>query len=720
MFFPVMAEWNSFMRMAGVFALALLFLSATFSSKATGKGTFELAQVMSAPFASGLTASPDGNKVAWIENAQGLRNVWVAAAPDWRASAITHFQSDDGQEISDLAWAPDGSYLLFARGGDFENGGENPNPAASPKKPEQGIWRADLRGTDARQITLGREPEVSPKGDLVAFIRDHQIYMMRPDGSDVTPVVEQKGVADSLTWSPDGARIAFVSDRGDHSFIGLYEVSAKTLRYLDPSVDSDGGPVWSPDGKQLAHIRMAASSRPHFFSENRTGEPWSIRVVDVQSGASRQIFRAQEGTGSVFHELASPAQLFWGAGDRIVFPYEQTGWLHLYSVPAGGGTATPLTPGDGEVEHVALSHDRKAVYFSSNIGDIDRRHVWRVPVAGGSQPDRVTKGDGIEWEPAPVGEGQTAAFLASTYNERAHAEIEINGRARQALHPDAVPAEFPKKLLVRPEAVTITAADGMPIHGQLFLPPDDRAGTRHPALIFFHGGSRRQMLLGFHYMYYYSNAYSMNQFLANHGYVVLSVNYRSGIGYGLDFREAIHYGAHGASEFNDVIGAGLFLKARADVDPQRIGVWGGSYGGYLTAMALARASDLFAAGVDFHGVHDWSAFGNFRTEERSSGDPELIAERQEAARVEFQSSPMASVSTWRSPVLLIHGDDDRNVNFSQSVMLAEALRRQHVEFEQLIFPNEIHDFLLHRSWLAGYSATADFFGRKLAESSGSH
>src|SRR5207253_2223385 len=114
-----------------------------------------------------------------------------------------------------------------------------------------------------------------------------------------------------------------------------------------------------------------------------------------------------------------------------------------------------------------------------------------------------------------------------------------------------------------------------------------------------------QMLLGWHYFYYYRNAYALNQYLASRGYVVLSVNYRSGIAYGMEFREALHYGAQGASEFNDVLGAGLYLRGRPDVDPKRIGLWGGSYGGYLTALGLARASGLFAAGVDLHGVHRW-------------------------------------------------------------------------------------------------------------------
>jgi dipeptidyl aminopeptidase/acylaminoacyl peptidase len=253
--------------------------------------------------------------------------------------------------------------------------------------------------------------------------------------------------------------------------------------------------------------------------------------------------------------------------------------------------------------------------------------------------------------------------------------------------------------------VILSAADGMRIHGQLFLPPDLASGEKRPAMVFFHGGSRRQMLLGWHYMDYYHNAYGMNQYLASLGYIVLAVNYRSGIGYGLDFREAINYGAAGASEFNDVLGAGLYLRSRADVDPKRIGLWGGSYGGYLTALGLSRSSDLFAAGVDFHGVHDWSTLRSAIT----PGD----AERDQNIRTAFESSPMASVSTWRSPVLLIHGDDDRNVNFQQTVMLVEVLRKQHVEFEELIFPDEIHGFLTTKRWIQAYQAAADFLGKRL-------
>jgi dipeptidyl aminopeptidase/acylaminoacyl peptidase len=313
-------------------------------------------------------------------------------------------------------------------------------------------------------------------------------------------------------------------------------------------------------------------------------------------------------------------------------------------------------------------------------------------------------GEGIEWEPADLADG-TVAFLRSSATETSRASVKIGGASVRDLAPESIPPDFPKDL-VKPQQVIFPASDGLQIHGQLFLPPSGGA-AKHAAAIFFHGGSRRQMLLGYHYRRYYSNAYAMNQYLASRGFVVLSVNYRSGIGYGLNFREALNFGNAGGSEYNDVMGAGLYMAARADVDPRRIGVWGGSYGGYLTAMALARASNLFAAGVDMHGVHDWSV----------RSDRSLTAlnadELREIERTALQSSPLADVKNWRSPVLLIHGDDDRNVAFNQTVRLVEALRAQGVEFEELIFPGEVHEFLLEESWIKAYRAAGDFLTRKL-------
>ncbi len=688
-------------------ALVAVLLLLSPVKAATGPGAFTLQQILEPPFPSGLVAAPAGGGVAWAFDAAGVRNVWVAEPPEYRGRQLTAYTEDDGQRLSDLEWAPDGRTLLYVRGGE-EEGGEYPNPRSKPIVPRQEVWAVAIDKGTPRLIGEGRSPKVSPRDDRVAFLRKGQIWWAPLDGgAKPQPLLHTHGQCQSLRWSPDGAKLAFVSDRHDHSFIGVYDWAAKTVRWLDPSVDLDGNPVWSPDSRQIAFIRVPAHALlVEEFVPLRKGEPWSIRVADAAAGKGREVWKADRGAGSVFSEVEGENQLWWADCDRLIFPWEKDGWKHLYAVPRSGGAATLLTPGAFEVEWVSLRPDRRRLVFNSNQDDIDRRHLWTVPVTGGP-PTQFTKGKGIEWAPAPTSDGKAVAFLHSDARRPAQPAVQVGDTAARDLAPATIPDTFPEKRLVEPQPVEITAADGMTIHGQLFLPNDLKRGERRPAVVFFHGGSRRQMLLGWHYMAYYHRAYALNQYLASRSFVVLSINYRSGIGYGMAFREALHYGAAGASEFNDVEGAGLYLRGRADVDPHRIGVWGGSYGGYLTALALSRAPDLFAAGVDIHGVYDWNA-------EIRNWAPEYEPEKQRAAaRLAFESSPAASVKNWRAPVLVIQGDDDRNVPFHESVHLIEDLRKQKVEVEQLVFPDEVHDFLLHETVLQAFQAAADFFDRRL-------
>jgi dipeptidyl aminopeptidase/acylaminoacyl peptidase len=536
------------------------------------------------------------------------------------------------------------------------------------------------------------------------FGRRGQAFTAPVDGSaEPKQLFTVRANAGSFAWSPDGSRLAFVSNRGDHAFVGVYDSAAKRVTWMSPSVDSDDNPIWSPDGRRLAFIRAPASSELNFFAPAREGRPWQIMIADAETGDARRIWAADSGAGSVFRGIVTADQIMWGADDRIVFPWEKTGWTLLYSVPASGGAATLLTPGEFEVEYATLTPDRRHVVYNGNLGDIERRDLFRVAVTGGA-PTPITRGEWIEWQPAVASDG-TIAYLRSGARRPAHAMIRLANGDERPLAPATMPDGYPEQRLVEPTSVTFTSADGMQVPAQLFLPPDLRAGEKRPAVIFFHGGSRRQMVLGFHYSGYYNGTYAMNQHMASKGYVVLAVNYRSGIGYGMEFREALNYGARGASEVYDVLGAGLYLRGRSDVDAARIGLWGGSYGGFLTAHGLAQASDLFAAGVDLHGVHDWNV--GIRTFVPSYAPSDSLR------RLAFNSSPMAYIDRWRSPVLVIHGDDDRNVSFSETVTLVEALRERGVEVEQLIFPDEIHGFLRHDNWIRAFRATADFFDRKM-------
>jgi dipeptidyl aminopeptidase/acylaminoacyl peptidase len=674
--------------------------------------------LMATPFPTDLVAAPTGGAVAWVSSNSGVHNVLIAEPSPgtgslagrtdhiWRA--VTTYAGDDGLWITEPGFTSDAKTIVYVRGDGANRQGESPNPAQLQDGTDQAVFAVPVTGGAPKRLGPGSGVVPAPKGQRVAWVSRGQIWSVDLATDQPARLVNARGSASGLSWSPDGSMLAFTSGRGTHSYIGVFTLASKELRYLDPSLDRDGNAVWSPDGSQVAWIRQGAAPRPRMFSPRRqVDEPWSLRVADVKTGLARQVWKADAGYGSAFQGVVSDSQLYWGAGDRLVFPWEKDGWLHLYSVPVSGGKATLLTPGNFEVEYVNIAPDRTRMIVNSNQDDIDQRHVWTVPIDGSTKPTRYfAKSIGSEWQAAMTSDGHVAMMHADAQMPPHVMVMWPDGHAHSLLE-NMLPAGFDPTQLVTPQQVILTATDGMPIHSQLFLPKDMKAGEKRPALIFFHGGSRRQMLLGWHYNYYYRNAYAMNQWLASQGYIVLSVNYRSGIGYGLEFREALNYGASGGAEFNDVMGAGLYLKSRADVDPARIGLWGGSYGGYLTAMGLSRASDLFAAGVDFHGVHDWNqGIKTFIPEYDVLDDPDF-------SRRAFAASPMSSVDTWKSPVLLIHGDDDRNVSFIESINLITALRKRNVEVEQLVFPDEVHDFLRHQNWVRGYKAATDFFNRRL-------
>jgi dipeptidyl aminopeptidase/acylaminoacyl peptidase len=675
---------------------------------AAAQETFTLEQVLSAPFAANLVAAKSGDRIAWTLNQQGKRNIWVAEGPGYSARELTSYQEDDGGELSELRFTADGNAIVYVRGEGKNSSGEYADPTSNPAGAEQAVWVVSWGGGTPVKIGEGNSPALSGEG-RIAYARGGQMWLSGLKAEEKPKQIVVRGKNYPVKWSPDGKRLLFVSGRGDHSFVGIYDAEAQSVKFIAPSVDTDGAPVWSLDGKRVAFVRAPAVPRDTpdgYFLEPDRVHPWAIWVADPESGSAREVWHSGPALQDSFPYMAEDTGggvLHWAADERLVFASETDGWQHLYAVSADGGAAKLLTPGNCEVEQWTFSADKKTVLFNSNCGDVDRRHLWTVDIGGGN-PVQRTNGESIEWAGVTLSDGKNIAYFSSDANNPGRPLVrDLSTNAHQMeIATKLVPASFPVGQLVKPQPVSFKSGDGLEIHGQLFVPKNFKPGEKRAALIFLHGGPMRQMLLGWHYMYYYWNSYAMNQYLANRGYIVLAVNYRSGIGYGRAFREAPGRAGRGASEYQDVVAAGKYLQGRGDVDGKRVGLWGGSYGGYLTALGLGRNSDLFAAGVDFHGVHDWPA-DNW---EGKNISPELV-------KLAHESSPVTAVNTWKSPVLFIHGDDDRNVMFSQTVDLVARLREKGVAVEQLVFPDDVHDFLLSRNWLRGYQAASDFFDRKL-------
>lgn len=672
---------------------------------------FNIESVTSYPFPSDLTASANGSRIALALNEKGARNIYVAEGPLFELRKITQFDTDEGLEISNVRLSPDGKWVVFVRGGDYGAFDETipRNPASSPVQPFVQVMSLPFEGGKPVVIEEGMDPVISPGSDKIGFLKNGALWEAPIDGRyKAKRSFFVRGRVTDFSWSPDGKKILFVSNRRDHSFIGMYTDSLQPIHWMAPSVARDISPRWSPDGKKIAFIRRDASGGKPDSITARRHQPWSIMVADVATARAEKIWTAPRTLRGSVPGTQGGTNLHWVEGNQLVFVSYMDGWPHIYSIPSTGGQPLLLTKGNYMLEHIRLSPDKKWILASANTGpdtaDLHRRHIVKIPVDRASV-ELLTPGPGIEAFPVVTGDQQHIAFISATAQRPGVLAImPFSGGAIRLVGESKIPANFPSNQLVTPKPVRFRASDGMPVYAQLFEPPGPRG--KKPAVVFIHGGPQRQMLLGWHYGDYYSNTYALNQYLASKGFVVLSVNYRLGIGYGYEFQYPKNWGSYGASEYLDVKAAGEWLAQQSFVDANRIGTYGGSYGGYLVALALGKDSKLFKAGVDVHGVHT-------NEEDYPRLDGEQAPDAAYARKTIWTSSPVAWVKTWTSPVLFIHGDDDGNVPFSETVDLVKRFEQLGKPYESLVIPDETHHWMRYYNQVRVDEAIAEFLQRKL-------
>lgn len=695
------------LRLLPVCALAVGAL-ATFPAWArTSKAEGQDARFLEFPITLSTAAARNADAFAWIVRQGDRTKLMFARGPAFQPLTVHERTDHDGQPVTAVALSSDGTFLAFVTGVGYVEGQAH-NPAGLIEPPATTVWVAATQSNaPVRPIGKGTGPEFLGARLTYKQGRDLRSVEFSADAANDQLLLKGGAAYADIQLSPDGTAIAFAHDRGGYAFLGVYRFGADRISWVASGPERAASPVWSPDSTRLAYLTRPGREHDKIYDRTES-EPLTVRVVDVRTAETRTLWQSQ-GVASMELMEDPDSALRWTGNDRLVFLSEHDGWARLYSIAATGGSPTAVTPPNCEVAE-SEQIGRSELFVIHNCVDRHLRQASIIDLQDGQTTAIATSDKVLANAAAAKG---FVAFSGGDANAAPLMRV-LQASSRRVLLAEK-PADHGYAFAadrVAPTVVSLRAEDGVEVAAQLFTP----AGRGpHPAVIYVHGGPQRQMFPAYHFSEYYARNYAFNCELARLGYVVLSVNFRSGVGYGRAFREAADRGWRGASEYRDVLAAAHWLADRSDVDRSKIGIWGGSYGGLLTAQALARNSDLFAAGVSVHGVYDWSwpsAKAGHLNPSRFFGVSD--DDRQRA----FDASPLSRVDQWKSPVLLFSGDADMNVDVLETVDLAQKLKANGVAVQTVLIPGEPHGFIRNEAWFRLWKETSAFFADRLTASKG--
>ncbi|HEY9448464.1 MAG TPA: prolyl oligopeptidase family serine peptidase [Gemmatimonadaceae bacterium] len=394
---------------------------------------------------------------------------------------------------------------------------------------------------------------------------------------------------------------------------------------------------------------------------------------------------------------------WYDQGRRFWFVSEADGWAHLYTMAAGGGEPRQLTHGQWEVDEVTLSDDKRWFYLQASEVSPFERHFYRIPVSGGTMERLTREAGGHDVTVSP--DGKLLADVYS-YSNRPPELFVMNNRAgaklaRLTISPTSEWLSFP---WIVPEIVMIPASDGVKVPARIYRPADMKAQPNGAAVIFVHGAGYLHNV--HNYWSDYSREYMFNQYLASKGYVVIDADYRGSAGYGRDWRVAI-YRHMGGRDLQDEVDASRYLQKEFGIPPERVGIYGGSYGGFMTLMALFTEPSHFGAGAALRSVTDWAHYNHWYTSR--------ILNLPQADTLAYrQSSPIYFAEGLEDPLLMAHGMVDNNVEFQDIVRLSQRLiELGKTRWDLAAYPVESHAFVRPSSWADEYRRIFELFEREL-------
>ena len=715
-----MLKRNQYLGVAVAF-IALAGSSDAQTRKSSHKSQLTIEQLIDIKHPSNPIWSPDGKRVAFVWDRAGVANLYVANI-DGRGQSMPLTSFTQGQ-VEGAFWSEDGDIVYFPHDGDLWQvaaSGGAPKPVWSRPDPGNDF----VPCPDGKRVAFVRSNRATPAG---ATQGSELIIRWLSDGTESTTAHDAVSIH-AILWSADGASIAYtggskvIHHDESPSYSGA-KLSYRVSEYVPGQIYAlklaGGKSVAIGKPGEYGGLAWLDSTHLVFDGQSADFKKYFIYVADVVDGSTRTIHEVDEEKFWSIPDWGEAGAQPWPSpnGKWIAFLSDQDGWDHLYVIPASGGDAVQITKGRFEAWRPSWSHDSTRIAFDANVEDHPGdRQIGIASIA--NDPAHVTllyltsePGTNIEphWSD---GDGRLVYQHTDAHNSADLFTIGSNAGAQPLRLTDSMPPEIDRSQFVEPQFVHYPGPDGQQVPGWLFEPKNLDRTKKHPAILWIHGDGVNQNYDGWHVQRNYAVYYSLHQYFLQQGYIVFAPDYRGSIGYGRDWRTGVYMDVGGKDAKDAWMGAN-YLKTLPYVDGGRIGVWGLSYGGFFTLMAMTDQPKLFRAGVDVAGVVDYAMY--YSDPYHGDWTASRIGSPEQNPQVYANASPISHLARLERPLLVLHGTADVNVPFLESVWLIdEALKQGKGDLITfMMYPGEFHYFSRERVLRDAWHRVDDFFDTNL-------